>query len=357
MKKNRVFRAIIVLLGAAVGINFARLLILSTLFTPIPEGTMAWLSVCIYVVLGTGFGILGYLITSLLIKLFSFTTRTIVKYFSSLSMGEIFLGSIGLIFGLVVALLTSTLTSKIEPPILGTICSIFVFLICGYIGWIIPTKRVKEINMPKWFKKNEQSIGKTLAVPKVLDTSAIIDGRFFDVYRTGIVEGTVIVPQFVLRELQHIADSADPIKRSRGRRGLDVLDSMKDSESVVIYDKDYPDIPEVDAKILRFASDNHGMIITTDYNLNKLATVQQIPVFNVNDLANSLKITVTAGQDIVVTIVKEGKEMTQGVAYFDDGTMIVVEGARQLIGETIEVVVTSVLQTSAGRMVFAKIKE
>ena len=272
-------------------------------------------------------------------------------------MGEIFLGSIGLIFGLVVALLTSTLTSKIEPPILGTICSIFVFLICGYIGWIIPTKRVKEINMPKWFKKNEQSIGKTLAVPKVLDTSAIIDGRFFDVYRTGIVEGTVIVPQFVLRELQHIADSADPIKRSRGRRGLDVLDSMKDSESVVIYDKDYPDIPEVDAKILRFASDNHGMIITTDYNLNKLATVQQIPVFNVNDLANSLKITVTAGQDIVVTIVKEGKEMTQGVAYFDDGTMIVVEGARQLIGETIEVVVTSVLQTSAGRMVFAKIKE
>ena len=132
---------------------------------------------------------------------------------------------------------------------------------------------------------------------------------------------------------------------------------MKDSESVVIYDKDYPDIPEVDAKILRFASDNHGMIITTDYNLNKLATVQQIPVFNVNDLANSLKITVTAGQDIVVTIVKEGKEMTQGVAYFDDGTMIVVEGARQLIGETIEVVVTSVLQTSAGRMVFAKIKE
>ncbi len=281
----------------------------------------------------------------------------IVSYFSEIPLGEVFLGSIGLIIGLIVAWLVSTLTSKLNPPILGTVCSVFIFIFCGYVGWVIPTKRIKEINLPKWFKKSDRGIGKTVAVPKLLDTSAIIDGRFFDVYETGIVEGTVIIPQFVLNELQRISDSADPLKRSRGRRGLDMLDKMRSSTSVVIYEKDYPDVTEVDAKLLRFAMDNHAMIVTNDYNLNKLASVQGVPVFNVNDLANSLKINVTAGQELVVTVVKEGKELTQGVAYFEDGTMVVIDGARQLIGETVEIVVSSVLQTSAGRMVFAKLKE
>lgn len=357
MKKERIFKTIFATIGIIIGINLARLVVSSQLFMPIPESTRIWLIICTYVILGLGFGIFALLATPLLVKFFSYVTKVIVKYFSSLSMGELFLGVIGLILGLVVALLISTLTMKIEPPIIGTICSVFIFLVCGYVGWIIPTKRIKEINVPKWFKKNDTGMGKTFALPKILDTSAIIDGRFFDVYKTGIIEGTIIIPGFVLKELQQIADSIDPIKHSKGRRGLEILDAMKDSESIVLLEKDYSDISGVDEKVLRLAIDIKGMIVTTDYNLNKLANVQYIQVFNINDLANSLKLIVATGQELIVSIVKEGKEFTQGVGYFEDGTMIVVEGARNFIGENVAVIVTSVLQTSAGRMVFAKIKD
>ncbi len=354
---KKIVRTLTTLLGAAIGLSLAQLIIGGAYFAALSSSTMAWLSIGIYVLFGIAFGVLGYFAAPSIIKFFSYTTKAIVRYFSEIPLAEVFLGSIGLIIGLIVAWLVSTLTSKLNPPILGTVCSVFIFIFCGYVGWVIPTKRIKEINLPKWFKKSDRGIGKTVAVPKLLDTSAIIDGRFFDVYETGIVEGTVIIPQFVLNELQRISDSADPLKRSRGRRGLDMLDKMRSSTSVVIYEKDYPDVTEVDAKLLRFAMDNHAMIVTNDYNLNKLASVQGVPVFNVNDLANSLKINVTAGQELVVTVVKEGKELTQGVAYFEDGTMVVIDGARQLIGETVEIVVSSVLQTSAGRMVFAKLKE
>ena len=282
-----------------------------------------------------------------------------MRRFTDMPLSVIFVGVIGLILGLLVAFLLSTFLLNIEPHFIGIILAVSAYLIFGTLGWLIPTKRSKEIVLPSWFRLGEKG-GRTVAAPKVLDTSAIIDGRFFDVYKTGIIEGIVMIPQFVLDELRHIADSTDSVKRVRGRRGLDMLQDIQNSaavQSIAVYSRDYPDIAEVDAKLLRFASEHHAMIVTTDYNLNKVATVQKVPVFNINDLANALRSSVAAGEDVVVDIVKEGKEFNQGVAYFNDGTMVVVDGAKRYVGKSVTATVTSVLQTSAGKMVFAKLRE
>lgn len=191
---------------------------------------------------------------------------------------------------------------------------------------------------------------------KILDTSVIIDGRIADIATTGFVEGTLIVPQFVIGELQYIADSSDTLKRNRGRRGLDILKELQENKriQVEIYDGDFEDVPEVDIKLIKLAELKNGIVVTNDYNLNKVCEVRNVPVLNINDLANAVKQIVIPGEEMVVTVIKEGKEQNQGVAYLEDGTMVVVEGGRKLISETLPVVVTSVLQTSAGRMIFAR---
>jgi len=192
----------------------------------------------------------------------------------------------------------------------------------------------------------------------VLDTSVIIDGRIFDICKTGIVEGTLVIPGFVLQELRHVADSADSLKRNRGRRGLDILNKIQKELDVPVKvdERDYEDMAEVDAKLLRLAAELNGVVVTNDYNLNKVAAVQGVLVLNINELANAVKPVVLPGEEMVVTILKDGKEAGQGVAYLDDGTMIVVDGGRRYMNETVEVTVTSVLQTAAGRMIFAKLK-
>jgi len=194
---------------------------------------------------------------------------------------------------------------------------------------------------------------------KLLDTNVIIDGRIADICRTGFVEGPIYVPTFVLEELQHIADSSDNLKRNRGRRGLDILNQMQKELKLEI--KPAPkvnadDPQEVDARLVHMAKELEGIIITNDYNLNKVAELQGVPVLNVNELANALKPVVLPGEEMTVTILKEGKEINQGIAYLEDGTMVVIENAKRRIGETIDVVVTSVLQTVAGKMIFANIK-
>ncbi len=194
---------------------------------------------------------------------------------------------------------------------------------------------------------------------KILDTNVIIDGRVADICRTGFIEGPIYVPGFVLDELQHIADSADGLKRARGRRGLDILNQMRTENDMQVrtYDNTDPnDRDEVDAKLVKLAKKLHGKIVTNDYNLNKVAELQGVPVLNINELANAVKPIVLPGEEMVVTIIKEGKEQNQGVAYLEDGTMIVVEGARRRIGETLPVVTSSVLQTVAGKMIFASIR-
>jgi uncharacterized protein YacL len=222
----------------------------------------------------------------------------------------------------------------------------------------LPTFGVgKKINVPGLKGKHKGND----AMPKILDTSVIIDGRIADIMKTGFIEGGIVIPEFVLVELRHVADSSDGLKRNRGRRGLDILNRIQKEYGIEIYntaaEKALDDIPEVDVKLLKLAQIMNAKVVTNDYNLNKVALIKGVEVLNINELANALKPVVLPGEDMQIFLVKEGKENNQAVAYLDDGTMIVVEDGRKLIGETIDVTVTSVLQTSAGRMIFAKPKK
>jgi uncharacterized protein YacL len=270
------------------------------------------------------------------------------------------LGSfIGLILGVIVANLISNVFlsnpfnhQQIVLPLYGVL-----YGICGYIGLKIGFKKGEEFHLSDWklFSKNLPRSENT----KILDTSVIIDGRIADIAETGFVEGTILIPQFILSELQHIADSSDSVKRTRGKRGLEVLHNIQKQVNVDvrIVDRDYPAIKEVDAKLIELAKEVRGKIITNDSNLNKVAELQGIEVLNINELTNSLKPVVLPGEEINVKILKEGKEMGQGVAYLDDGTMIVVDNGKKQMGKSVDVIVTSVLQTPAGRMIFARLKE
>ncbi len=273
-------------------------------------------------------------------------------------------GSIGLIIGLIISyLITNLITSIIPIPLLSSILSTLIYIFMGYLGIKIATKKMGELpNIQAVFKRNllkERNAKKeNQGCPKVLDTSVIIDGRIADICRTGFVEGPLIIPGFVLEELRHIADSSDALKRNRGRRGLDILNMIQKELDIEVkmHEKDFPDIAEVDSKLLKLAQVLDGKVITNDYNLNKVAEFQGVPVLNINELANAVKPVVLPGEEMLVQVVKDGKESGQGLAYLDDGTMIVVESGKKYIGQTIDVLVTSVLQTAAGRMIFAKPK-
>jgi uncharacterized protein YacL len=266
---------------------------------------------------------------------------------------------IGLILGIMVANLISNAlfpylfnNQQMILPLYG-----LLYGICGYIGIRIGFKKGDEFQIPGW-KPLSRGLPRG-GNSKILDTSVIIDGRIADITETGFVEGPLLIPQFVLGELQHIADSSDPVKRTRGKRGLEVLHHIQKQVNVDvrIVDTDYPSVKEVDAKLIELAKEVHGKILTNDSNLNKVAELQGVEVWNINELANALKPVVLPGEEMNVKILKEGKEMGQGVAYLDDGTMIVVDNGRRQIGKTIDVLVTSVLQTPAGRMIFARLKE
>ena len=227
----------------------------------------------------------------------------------------------------------------------------------GYGGLLIGLSRGKVISVAAIVRLfRGQGMEEHL---KILDTSVIIDGRIADVCETGFLDGVFILPQFILQELQHIADASDTMKRARGRRGLDILHKIQKMSRITvrIVDEDFPKIKEVDAKLVALAKLLNAKVITNDFNLNKVAELQGVSVLNINELANSLKPVVLPGEAMKVFILKEGKEYNQGVAYLDDGTIVVVENARRLIGKNSDVTVTSVLQTTAGRMIFSKLKE
>jgi uncharacterized protein YacL len=245
---------------------------------------------------------------------------------------------------------------------LNVVISIGLYLFLGAIGVGVSRRLSAERPLLGQLFTKEPTVnskGKPAqASPKILDTSVIIDGRVADILKTGFLEGNIIIPDFVLVELRHIADSSDSLKRNRGRRGLDILNRIQSDYGIEIYDttseKSLGDIPEVDVKLLKLAQIMKGMVVTNDFNLNKVATITGIGVLNINELANTLKPVVLPGEEMQVFLVKEGKENDQAVGYLDDGTMIVVEGGKRFIGQTITVSVTSVLQTSAGRMIFVK---
>lgn len=248
--------------------------------------------------------------------------------------------------------------------ILTIICSVMGYLIASslglIIGFILAALAIIILRGVKVEKLKFLHLGVLSRWPqrrgsnKILDTSAIIDGRIAEICKSGFIEGTLVVPRFVLEELQRIADSSDPLKRAKGRRGLDILNTIQRYEgmNVKVVDYDFPKIKEVDSKLVALAITMDARIITNDYNLNKVAQLQGVQVLNINELAHALKPAVLPGESLSIQIVREGKEPGQGVAYLEDGTMVVVEEGKRFLGKTIEVTVTSVLQTAAGLMVF-----
>ncbi|AOZ93333.1 PIN/TRAM domain-containing protein [Paenibacillus crassostreae] len=303
--------------------------------------------------------ILFMLIGSISAEPFISKIQSFVSSFSTMPMNELTAGATGLTGGLLMALLLYPSLAWLGTA--GQLLGVGVTLICGYMGLRIAMEKRSELatlwTSGRWGRE-ELSDERKLEEHKILDTSVIIDGRIADICKTGFIEGTIVIPEFVLEELQHIADSSDLLKRNRGRRGLDILNKIqKELEiKVWIYEGDFEDITEVDSKLVKLAKVLQGKVVTNDFNLNKVCELQGVSVLNINDLANAVKPVVLPGEEIMVQVIKDGKEHGQGVAYLDDGTMIVVEGGRDYIGTLMEVLVTSVLQTSAGRMIFAKPK-
>lgn len=358
---EKVMRGVISLFGVLLGFGLSSLLkYIDVLRNPL-EG---WLGLIISIVFSLFIGIIFYILSPRIINKGRQLIVFIEGELQKVPTNEIILGSIGFIIGLVIAYLLSQPFFEFEIRSLGVAASIVLYGIFGYLGIKVATKKAADVgniieNVNAMKKTGREKVKQGYkSCPKILDTSVIIDGRIFDICQTGFIEGPLIIPNFVLDELQHIADSSDGLKRNRGRRGLDILNKIQkelDIE-VIIHEKKFDDIQEVDSKLLKLTQELSGKVITNDYNLNKVAEVKSIDVLNINELANAVKPVVLPGEEMKVDIIRDGKESGQGLAYLDDGTMIVVESGRKYIGDTIDVIVTSVLQTSAGRMIFAKPK-
>jgi uncharacterized protein YacL len=265
--------------------------------------------------------------------------------------------ALGLIAGFIVAKLLADafLSDILEETRVSLAVYLVIYSIPAYIGIKIGLKKGEEFSFASL--KGASRSPAAAENPKILDTSVIIDGRIADVCETGFIEGTFIIPQFILHELQHVADSADSVKRTRGKRGLEILHRIQKQVDVdvKVVEQDFPRIKGVDAKLVELAKKMRGKIITNDSNLNKVAELQGVDVLNINQVANALKPVVLPGEDVSVKVIKEGKEPGQGVAYLDDGTMVVIENGSKYMGKNIDVMVTQILQTTAGRMIFAKV--
>jgi uncharacterized protein YacL len=288
-----------------------------------------------------------------------FTILLFEMRLSRTSLKRLIGAAIGSILGIFGAYLISLVLSlSVLPRNTISFLQILILLLMSYVGLVTGSAKGDLLNL--------SALGGIIGgekqgklAHKILDTSVIIDGRISDICATGFMDGTLVIPQFVLRELQQVADSADPLKRNRGRRGLDILQKIQKMANlnVQIVDDDFPAVREVDMKLIELAKVYEGKIVTNDFNLNKIAQLQGVEVLNINELANALKPIVLPGEIMRVFILKEGKEYNQGVAYLDDGTMVVVDNARKMISKTIDISVTSVLQTTAGKMIFGKYDE
>ena len=311
-------------------------------------------------VISVVFGLIFYFLFSSAVakKIMMQMARTEEKLVK-MNLKELSFSLLGCIIGLAIANLIGIAFNGFGP--LGTGVIILLNIVLGFLGFRVARKKKDEINVSNLknvlanpdSKKNMIAYGR----PKILDTSVIIDGRILDLLQTGFIEGKILIPNFVLEELRHIADSSDSLKRNRGRRGLDILNEIQKQLSVPveIVDYDPKEALEVDSKLLKMGEKMDAFVVTNDFNLNKVAEFQGVRVLNINELANAIKPIVLPGEEMQVTVIKAGKENGQGIGYLNDGTMIVVEGGNRFIGETKNVVVTSVLQTAAGRMIFTKI--
>lgn len=310
------------------------------------------------------FGYIGKAVSQPLIHYTVHFSEILAGHLADLPTGDIFVLSIGVITGLIVATLLGTAFSRI--PIIGPYISLLFSIMGAIIGAKVALNKREDIQSffnRVWFARGKETARKlgsrhASRTYKLLDTSVLIDGRILDVIRLGFLEGVIVIPKFVLEELQKVADSGDTLKRNRGRRGLDIVRAIQADKkaAVEIAEKDYDDITEVDTKLVRLAREMNGIVATNDFNLSKVAEIQGVKVLNINDLANALKQSVLPGEELQIYLAKEGKEPGQAIGYLDDGTMVVVESGKRCVNFTVPVIVTSVLQTSAGRMIFAKLK-
>jgi uncharacterized protein YacL len=341
-------RLVLALVGGVLGYELSKAFLPHAGYGPVPYWALA--AICIVVGVGVGVvvgGTLGKDITRL--------GRRLDRATSLVTASGLIFSSMGLFVGLAIAALSSMAIKDL--PVVGLYFLPLLFAVSGYLFAYLGFKRHTDIARLFGLKGLLQQPGaKQFIRPKILDTSVIIDGRLSDVVATGFVEGDLIVPGFVLEELQSIADSSDPARRARGRRGLDTVHALQEANShLSIIERDFPSIAEVDAKLIRLAKEIKGILVTTDYNLNKVSQIQGVEVLNVNDLANTLKAIVMPGEKMHLRVLREGKEEDQGVGYLDDGTMVVIEGGRKYIGEDVDVDVTSVLQNPSGKMIFTRI--
>ena len=362
---EKILRAIFVLLFTVLGIVLSRqgetvlaLLLPNSVLTETILG-ITFMSLAAMLVGGIFGAIIGSFISPYLIKSLFMFTSTVEKSLSAMSTQDLNAGTLGLFLGLIIANLVGLAFGSV--PYIGPYVSVALSIILGYLGMHLVVSKKSEL--AGWLHLHaegsfDKKKNKDHHTGKLLDTNVIIDGRVADIYRSGFLEGPIIVPVFVLEELQKIADSSDILKRNRGRRGLDILNHMRKNskDDVIIVTNDFEDISEVDSKLVKLAREKNYKIVTNDYNLNKVAELQGVAVLNINDLAIAVKPAVIPGEQIFVQLVKSGKEEGQGVAYLEDGTMIVVENGSQCIGKEVPVIITSVLQTSAGKMIFAKLE-
>ena len=362
---EKILRAIFVLLFTVLGIVLSRqgetvlaLLLPNSVLTETILG-ITFMSLAAMLVGGIFGAIIGSFISPYLIKSLFMFTSTVEKSLSAMSTQDLIAGTLGLFLGLIIANLVGLAFGSV--PYIGPYVSVALSIILGYLGMHLVVSKKSEL--AGWLHLHaegsfDKKKNKDHHTGKLLDTNVIIDGRVADIYRSGFLEGPIIVPVFVLEELQKIADSSDILKRNRGRRGLDILNHMRKNskDDVIIVTNDFEDISEVDSKLVKLAREKNYKIVTNDYNLNKVAELQGVAVLNINDLAIAVKPAVIPGEQIFVQLVKSGQEEGQGVAYLEDGTMIVVENGSQCIGKEVPVIITSVLQTSAGKMIFAKLE-
>ena len=364
---DTLMRWLIVLVVASIFVVLADELITTPFFSAELEGeatgffSLTVLTVIAYAVGALVGAVVGYILSHFILRLIWAAIHRIEFSLGSLSGQDLLAGPVGLLIGLIIANLIGFAFARL--PIIGAYGPIVFNLVFGYAGMSIAVHKKAEVsgllaNFRLGKQAKERSVKKTGST-KLLDTSSIIDGRIAELCATGFLEGPLLVPVFVLEELQLIADSADLLKRTKGRRGLDILKQMQEDGHVDVHiiNDDFDDIQGVDSKLVRLGRDLKAKVITNDYNLNKVAELQGVVVLNINDLANAMKPARVPGEEMTVLIVKAGKEENQGIAYLEDGTMIVVENGQKYIGMSVPVTVTSVLQTSAGRMIFVKVSD
>ncbi len=372
---DNIMKGIIMLIMAVAFVMIADQIVTTPYFSAEIEGEIfhgsifgtTLLTVIAYII-GVVLGLLlGYIISPFVLRLIWKAIERIEIGLNDFESQDLIVGTLGLLFGLIIANLIGLAFARL--PIIGAYGPIVFSIIFGYAGMSIAIRKRNDIiglvgalRIGKQNKETAAAAHKhadTDFSGKLLDTSSIIDGRIAEICSTGFLEGPLLVPVFVLEELQLIADSSDLLKRNKGRRGLDILKQMQEDNyvEVRIINDDFDDVQGVDSKLVRLGRKINAKVVTNDYNLNKVAALQGVVVLNINDLANALKPARIPGEQMEVLIVKSGKEENQGIAYLDDGTMIVVENGQKYIGSTVPVTVTSVLQTSAGRMIFVKIAD